>query len=62
MKKTYINPEMVVVPFVATRPIATSVFDIGGDTEIFRGDDDDAPITADTKSLINNHNVWDDEW
>ena len=60
MKKTYINPAMVVVPFIATQTIAASVTGIGGDTDLDLGIGD-APTTADIK-VWNDVNVWDDEW
>ena len=59
MKKTYINPAMVVMPFVATQTIAASVTGVGGDTEITIGTDDPVPGTADVKV---NRNLWDDAW
>ena len=62
MKKTYINPEMVVIPFVATQHIALSLTSgIGGDTGITRGDDIEAPSSADVKG-IGDIDLWDEVW
>ena len=61
MKKTYINPEMVVVPFIATHTIAVSVTALGGDVDDLEIGSDEAPGTADVKGF-GNINVWDNEW
>lgn len=60
MKKTYINPAMVVVPFIATQPIANSISSISGITDLDWGTDP-TPAEADIK-VWNDVNVWDDEW
>lgn len=62
MKKTYINPEIVVVPFAATQPIAASITSIGGNSELLLGDDDIIPVSADIKTLDFNNDIWNNEW
>ena len=62
MKKTYINPEMVVVPLMAKQTIAVvSVTTLGGDVDDLDLGDGEIPTTADVKGF-GNINVWDNEW
>lgn len=61
MKKTYINPEIVVVPFAATQPIAASITSIGGNSELELGDGN-IPVSADIKPLDFNNDIWNNEW
>ena len=62
MKKTYINPEMVVVPLMAKQTIAVvSVTALGGDVDDLEIDLGEAPGTADVKGF-GNISIWDNEW
>ena len=61
MKKTYIIPAMIVVPFVATQVIAASITGIGGNSGLEIGDGE-IPGTADIKEFDFKTNLWDDEW
>lgn len=63
MKKTYIIPAMVVVPFIATQVIAgaNSITKIGGDSGLEIGEGE-IPDVADVKLYDSNHDIWDDEW
>ena len=56
MKKTYISPNMVMVPIMHTRPIAASPtvgIDLTGDVDA--GD-------VEVQEVITDVNVWDTEW
>lgn len=62
MKKTYINPAMLVVPFVTTHVIANSttglndeVSTVSWSNDTFTGD------VADTKGASSS-DLWDNEW
>ncbi len=56
MKKTYINPNMVVVTIMHTQPIAGS---LTPDSATFFDDDaTDAAMTIGVSDV----NVWDEEW
>ena len=60
MKKTYINPETIVVESVVVdQIIAASIRNISGDANLEIGDDGDTPGTADVKE---SSNLWDIEW
>lgn len=60
MKKTYINPETIVVESVVVdQIIAASIRNISGDANLEIGDDGDTPGTADVKE---SSDVWDIEW
>ena len=62
MKKTYINPEMVIVPLMAKQTIAVvSLTHISGTSGLDWGDGD-TPTSADVKGMEFNTNIWDDEW
>ena len=62
MKRTYINPEMVVVPLMAKQMIANSLQGLSGLDGVSMGDGDFAGGAADVKGLEFNTNIWDDEW
>ena len=62
MKKTYINPEMVIVPLMAKQMIAYSLNSVTGLDGVSTSDDDFAGGAADVKGLEFNTNIWDDEW
>ena len=62
MKKTYINPEMIVVPLMAKHMIANSLQSLSGLDGVSMGDGDFAGGAADVKGLEFNTNIWDDEW
>ena len=59
MKKTYIIPAMMAVPFVATQVIAASITHVGGDSGLDLGDGE-IPVEGDVKIIT--PNLWDDEW
>ena len=60
MKKTYINPETIVVENVVVyQIIAASIRNISGDANLEIGDDGNTPGTADVKE---SSNLWDIEW
>ena len=56
--KRYIKPETFLTEVDATQIICASVTDVGGDAGIERGNDDEAPNTADAR---HRRDVWDDE-
>jgi hypothetical protein len=60
MKKTYINPSMMVVPFVATQVIAYSVDSVTGLDGVTKGEGDFEGGVVDVKTY--NINIWDEEW
>ena len=60
MKKTYINPAMVVVPFIATQVIASSLNAVTGLDDVTKGEGDFTGV-ADVK-VITSSNLWDNEW
>ncbi len=61
MKKTYINPAMVVVPFIATQVIASSLNAVSGLDGLSMGDGDFTGGAADVK-VYTSSNLWDNEW
>ena len=61
MKKTYINPNMVVVPFIATHVIANSLNSVTGLEGVDISTNDFTGGAADTKG-ISDVNLWDNEW
>ena len=61
MKKTYINPEILVVKLQPQGTLLqASIASVTGDTDIVRGNDNDAPGVGDVKAL--NKNIWDETW
>ena len=61
MKKTYINPAMVVVPFIATQVIASSLNAVTGLDDVTKGEGDFTGGFADVK-VYTSSNLWDNEW
>ena len=61
MKKTYINPAMVVVPFIATQVIANSLNGLTGLDDVSMGEGDFTGGASDVKGF-DNKSIWDDEW
>ena len=57
MKKTYINPNMVVVPIMHTQPIAVSDPSIVLDS-VNSVDADKVEV----REVISDVNLWDEEW
>lgn len=57
MKKTYINPNMVVVPIMHTQPIAVS--DPG---VVLNLDDSVDADKVEVRGVISDVNLWDNEW
>ena len=57
MKKTYISPNMLVVRFGMTRPLAASPFVLNNDAGNALDSEDIL-----SKEVSTNVNVWDDEW
>ena len=60
MKKTYINPAMMVVPFIATHVIANSIKSVDGLVGVSKGEGDFEGGNSDVK--VSNPNLWDNEW
>ena len=63
MKRTYINPEMIVVPFVATQVIAESpLSNVSGADGLEKGNGYFKGGAADVKEGSSAGSVWDEEW
>ncbi|MBO7068265.1 MAG: hypothetical protein J6W52_06250 [Bacteroidaceae bacterium] len=59
MKKTYINPNMVVVRLAMTQPLAGSP---NSDLGNFYDEDAESAAMAKENSVIKNRSVWEEEW
>ena len=58
MKKArYITPETILTEVEVMHMICNSITNVGGNTGIEKGDDGDAPATADSRR----RNVWEDD-
>ena len=57
MKKSYINPSMLVVRLGMTQPLATSSLGLDGSKTLSSGE-----ILVKEDNNVNDVNVWDDEW
>ena len=63
MKKTYMNPEMVVVPLMAQQMIAYSVTSVSGLDGVTIGDGDFTGGASDVKAFENlDGGILDEEW
>ena len=58
MKKTYINPSIVVVRLAMTQPLATSDPSVGLNSSADPVDG----ASLDVKEVISDVNVWEEEW
>ena len=63
MKKTYIIPEMMAVPFIASQVIAQSpVKSVSGAEGLGKGQGYFTGGDAEVKESSSSSNVWDNEW